>query len=182
MENNKLDHSQSVTPHSQQPTANCTPNDILEGDDNTGKRTFEDRTNGNAGYTNFVKEVEFDDFFDSTPSKEDDDQDILEMLQQKNKKPKKKTVRRIYHDVSVAKELKKKQSPVKRQPAHIREKRSNASGIKDLNRSVNQSDCKSNPASMHGNSFTPTAKYFTTEEKVTANLDFGAKVDMAQRK
>jgi len=35
---------------------------------------------------------------------------------------------------------------------------------------------------MHGNSFTPTGKYFTTEEKVTANLDFGAKVDMAQRK
>ena len=110
MENNKRDHSQSATPHSQQPTANCTPNDILEGDDNTGKRTLEDRTNNKGAYNNFVKEVDFDDFFDSTPEKEDNDQDILELLRQKNKKPKKqKTVRRrIYHDVSVAKELEKK--------------------------------------------------------------------------
>ena len=110
MDNNKLDHSQSVTPQSQQQTANCTPNDILEGDDNTGKRTFEDRTNDKGAYNNFVKEVDFDDFFDSTPEREDNDQEILEMLRQKKQKPKKQKAvrRRIYHDVSVAKELQKK--------------------------------------------------------------------------
>ena len=62
---------------------------------------------------------------------------------------------------------------------HIREKRANASGTKDLNKS----DIMSNPSSaVKVNHFTPRQKYYTTEEKATANLDFGTRVDMAQRK
>ena len=55
-----------------------------------------------------IEEINFDDFFDSTPEK---DELSIEILQKKLiVKPKKKSVRRVFHDVSTAKELSAKRS------------------------------------------------------------------------
>ena len=67
------------------------------------------------------EEINFDDFFDSTPEK---DEPTIEILQKKLiVKPKKKSVRRVFHDVSTAKELsarRTKESNTRRQPYHQR--------------------------------------------------------------
>ena len=55
----------------------------MEGD-NTGKRSLEDLANAKHGNNIFVKEMHFDDFFDSTPEKSENDVDLLELLQQRN--------------------------------------------------------------------------------------------------
>ena len=112
--------------------------------------------------------MNFDDFFDSTPEKEDPD---VEILQQRTK-PKKKSVRKVFHDVNTAKAAAnakaKKDSASKRMPGHTREKRA-ISNNADLNKSYiafSNTELK----------FAPSIRNFTTEEKSNTVLEYGPKV------
>ena len=81
----------------------------MEGGGDTGKTLIQSTLSPvQGGEARAREEINFDDFFDSTPEK---DEPTIEILQKKLiVKPKKKSVRRVFHDVSTAKELSARRS------------------------------------------------------------------------
>lgn len=113
--------NETITPMSKVETAHCTPIELVEGGD-TGKTGQSNMSPAGSKDQRKRREINFDDFIDSTPEK---DEPTIEILQKKLVvKPKKKsvkTVRRVIHDINTTNEFsnpKLNESYMRRQPYH----------------------------------------------------------------